>query len=289
MDLTAFYSVLPKVSPGIALVILGVYLLLKKRPTKAVSIIARVITGFGLILTTITVIWNSTPNVQSITASAANSTTYPNVTAIPTNVLEATQIATTIPVVKDCGTQVQNKVGAFIYSNKGQIPVFSSPDEQRAQIAWLEICTPQPVIGRNAQGDWLKIALPEGNVPNTGWVLLGDVDFSGKVDDLSVAQSTGNSPNPTLSPSTLPVIGKISVIKGSPQVNNTSSTGNQQPPQSSNNNSATITRTYLKNDKLWLKPELGASQWISKTNNGKWSSHFCLSQLEEQMGAAGLG
>jgi predicted acetyltransferase len=27
--------------------------------------------------------------------------------------------------------------------------------------------------------------------------------------------------------------------------------------------------SHLKNDKLGLKPEIGASEWISKTNNGK--------------------
>ena len=31
-----------------------------------------------------------------------------------------------------------------------------------------------------------------------------------------------------------------------------------------------LTRSHLKNGRLWLNPEMGASQWNSQTNNGQW-------------------
>jgi hypothetical protein len=35
------------------------------------------------------------------------------------------------------------------------------------------------------------------------------------------------------------------------------------------NANSIVTRSYLKNGKLALKPKLGASQWILQTNNGQ--------------------
>ena len=47
-----------------------------------------------------------------------------------------------------------------------------------------------------------------------------------------------------------------------------------------------ITRSYLKNGRLRLKPKLGASQWILQMNNGQQWSHSYPSRSDEQMAKA---
>jgi uncharacterized protein YraI len=142
--------------------------------------------------------------VPAAMAMAPTHTPSPTSTPLPpteTPTPEPTATATATP--EPTATATATVVAQPQASTTSAINVRGGPGTAYPVVAQLQPGRPVDILGRNADGTWWQVLLPNGD---DGWVAASVVDVSGPVDGVAVAANIPAAPTPAPRPTAAPVV-----------------------------------------------------------------------------------